>query len=298
MAARVDPQDLADLQASRRSAGGGAHPAVVPFGYAGWWAWRSPADDIARAAPDSYLSDGPGAARYAVPGCDDASVLRDTVLLVEDDHALRDVVARALREDGLTVVTASDGRSALASATAELAAIVLDIGLPDADGRDVCLALRARGTTAPVLFLTARSAVVDLLSGFAAGGDDYLTKPFHVAELLARVRALLRRAAPDRAAVDGGLVLDPAAHAIRCGQLEIALSPTEFRLLAVLLGRPDVVVRRRELLRAGWPDGAIVSENTLDQYLARVRRKLGAVGTTTRVETVRGVGYRAVGDPA
>ena len=232
-----------------------------------------------------------------MPACDDALVLRDTVLLVEDDHVLRDVVARALREDGLTVVTASDGRSALASVSDELAVIVLDIGLPDADGRDVCLALRARGTTAPVLFLTARSAVVDLLSGFAAGGDDYLSKPFHVAELLARVRALMRRTAPERAAVDGLLVLDPAAHAVRCGQLEVALSPTEFRLLALLLGRPDVVVRRRELLRAGWPDGAIVSENTLDQYLARVRRKLAAIDTTTRVETVRGVGYRAVGAP-
>ena len=216
------------------------------------------------------------------------------MLLVEDDHVLRDVVARALREEGLTVVTATDGHSALASATPKTAAVVLDIGLPDADGRDVCLALRARGITAPVLFLTAKDAVHEKLAGFAAGGDDYLTKPFHIAELLARLRVLLRRSETGSTASASGLVLDPALHALSRGTETVPLSPTEFRLLAALLGRPGEVVRRRELLRAGWPDGAIVHENTLDQYIARVRRKLLQVGASDRLETVRGVGYRAV----
>jgi DNA-binding response OmpR family regulator len=217
-----------------------------------------------------------------------------TVLLVEDDHALRDVVARAIREEGLTVVTAADGRSALGSATAQTSAIVLDIGLPDADGRDVCLALRAQGVTAPVLFLTAKDAVHERLAGFAAGGDDYLTKPFHVAELMARIRVLLRRSDTTPTASQSGLQLDPARHALSRDGETVPLSPTEFRLLAALLGRPGEVVRRRELLRAGWPDGAIVHENTLDQYIARVRRKLQQVGASDRVETVRGVGYRAL----
>lgn len=216
------------------------------------------------------------------------------MLLVEDDHVLRDVVARALREEGLTVVTATDGHTALATATPKIAAVVLDIGLPDADGRDVCLALRARGITAPVLFLTAKDAVHEKLAGFAAGGDDYLTKPFHVAELLARLRVLLRRSDAGSTASASGLVLDPALHALSRGTETVPLSPTEFRLLAALLGRPGEVVRRRELLRAGWPDGAIVHENTLDQYVARVRRKLLQVGASDRLETVRGVGYRAV----
>jgi DNA-binding response OmpR family regulator len=217
-----------------------------------------------------------------------------TVLLVEDDHALRDVVARAIREEGLTVVTAADGRSALASANGQTSVVVLDIGLPDADGRDVCLALRAQGVTAPVLFLTAKDAVHERLAGFAAGGDDYLTKPFHVAELLARLRVLLRRSDTTPTASQSGLLLDPALHALSRDGQTVPLSPTEFRLLAALLGRPGEVVRRRELLRAGWPDGAIVHENTLDQYVARVRRKLQQVGATDRVETVRGVGYRAL----
>jgi two-component system response regulator MprA len=215
-----------------------------------------------------------------------------TVLLVEDDHALRDVVARALREEGLTVVTAADGHAALASAGAQTSAVVLDIGLPDADGRDVCLALRTRGITAPVLFLTAKDAVHERLAGFAAGGDDYLTKPFHIAELLARVRVLVRRSESSATTSPTGLVLDPATHALTLDGATAPLSPTEYRLLAALLGRPGEVVRRRELLRAGWPDGAIVHENTLDQYVARVRRKLQQVGAPDRVETVRGVGYR------
>lgn len=217
-----------------------------------------------------------------------------TVLLVEDDHALRDVMARALREEGLTVITAGDGHTALASATDQTSAVVLDIGLPDADGRDVCLALRARGVMAPVLFLTAKDAVHERLSGFAAGGDDYLTKPFHLAELMARLRVLLRRSETTSTSTTSGLALDPALHALSFGDQTAPLSPTEFRLLAALLGRPGEVVRRRELLRAGWPDGAIVHENTLDQYIARVRRKLLQIGATDRVETVRGVGYRAV----
>jgi DNA-binding response OmpR family regulator len=216
------------------------------------------------------------------------------VLLVEDDHALRDVVARALREEGLTVTTASDGKSAVSSANEQTNAVVLDIGLPDADGRDVCLALRARGIQAPVLFLTAKDAVHERLAGFAAGGDDYLTKPFHIAELLARIRVLLRRSETLMTATTSGLTLDPSLHALTNKGSTVPLSPTEFRLLAALLGRPHEVVRRRELLRAGWPDGAIVHENTLDQYIARVRRKLDQVGSTDRVETVRGVGYRAV----
>ena len=217
-----------------------------------------------------------------------------TVLLVEDDNALRDVLARALREEGLGVVTANDGQTALASADQDTAAVVLDIGLPDADGRDVCLALRARGVQAPVLFLTAKDAVHERLAGFAAGGDDYLTKPFHVAELLARLRVLIRRSDTSVTSTSSGLVLDPALHALTHEGRTIPLSPTEFRLLAALLGRPGEVVRRRDLLRAGWPDGAIVHENTLDQYIARVRRKLEQVACTDRIETVRGVGYRTI----
>lgn len=216
------------------------------------------------------------------------------VLLVEDDHALRDVVARALREEGITVTTASDGQAALTSADDSTNAVVLDIGLPDADGRDVCLALRAKGIQAPVLFLTAKDAVHERLAGFAAGGDDYLTKPFHIAELLARLRVLLRRSEMTSTSTSSGLVLDPSLHALSYEGNTVPLSPTEFRLLAALLGRQNEVVRRRELLRAGWPDGAIVHENTLDQYVARVRRKLTQVASPDRVETVRGVGYRVV----
>jgi two-component system response regulator MprA len=228
-------------------------------------------------------------------------VIAPRVLVVEDDHALRDVVARALREDGYTVLTAVDGSSALASAASRtFDLVVLDVGLPDSDGRDVCQALRTRGLTAPVLFLTARSELSDRLNGFAAGGDDYVTKPFHVAELLARLRALARRAAPPAAPPAGaaggrqeaGPRLDPAEHALVSAAGRAELTPTEFRLLGCLLAAPGTVVRRRELRLAGWPDGGYVSDNSLDQSIARLRRKLAAVEAEQTIETARGVGYR------
>lgn len=214
------------------------------------------------------------------------------ILLVEDDPDLRGLLARGLSDEGYEVVVAHDGAEAVRAAANDPDAVILDIGLPDADGRDVLQALRARGVTVPVIFLTARDAVPDRLSGFAAGGDDYLTKPFVFAELVARLHALLRRTGPDDARSVGGLLLDPAAHALVGDDLRIDLTPTEFRVLAALAATPGAAVRRRDLVRAAWPDGAIVHENTLDVYLARLRRKLRGLADAPAIETVHGVGYR------
>jgi DNA-binding response OmpR family regulator len=216
------------------------------------------------------------------------------VLIVEDDHGLRDVLARGLREEGFDVLTAADGAGTLqVAARTRVDAVVLDIGLPDADGRDVCAALRARGSDVPVLFLTARANLTDRLSGFASGGDDYLGKPFAFPELLARLRALLRRFV-DPVGTWGDLALDPATYAVSGPIGSTTLSPTEFRLLAKLLAAPGTVVRRRELTSAAWPAGAIVSENTLDQYISKLRRKLGDVQSRQAIEAARGVGYKLV----
>jgi two-component system response regulator MprA len=212
--------------------------------------------------------------------------------ICEDDHELRGVVRDALAREGFAVRPTASGTEAVWSFSEDPPdVIVLDVGLPDADGRDVCQALRARGVRSPVLFLSARDAVTDRLSGFHAGGDDYLTKPFALAELLVRVRALLRRAAPAPAAATG-LVLDPAEHAIVEGGTQVALTPTEFRLLAVLAASPGRLVKRASLIATGWPDGAIVHDNTLDAFVARIRRKLREAGARETITTTRGVGYR------
>jgi two-component system response regulator MprA len=218
------------------------------------------------------------------------------VLVVEDDVTLRQTLARGLREHDLHVDSVGDGATALGMLTtppgAPFDVVILDIGLPDSDGRDVCQALRARGVLAPVLFLTAKNQVGDLMSGFAAGGDDYLAKPFHFGELLARLRALVRRAAVPPRRTGDDLQLDPGTHALVSPRGRVALTPTEYRLLAALMAAPDQVVRRRELVRAGWPDGARVNDNSLDQYLARLRRKLGALTDERSIVTAYGIGYR------
>jgi two-component system response regulator MprA len=142
------------------------------------------------------------------------------------------------------------------------------------------------------LFLTARDALVDRVAGFDAGGDDYVAKPFAFVELVARLQALLRRTGGDGAITGAGLRVDPLAHSVSDGVTTLPLTPTEFRLLARLLARPGDVVRRRELARAGWPHGAIVRENTLDAYVARLRRKLKRLKDSPEIVTAHGVGYR------
>jgi two-component system response regulator MprA len=214
------------------------------------------------------------------------------VLIVEDDAELRGILVRGLAEEGFRAEAAGNGADLLRRAVAAPAdALVVDIGLPDTDGRDLCQALRAQGVEAPVLFLTARDALVERLSAFRAGGDDYLTKPFAFAELVARLRALVRRSKPDEPAARSGLLLDPTRHAVSAGDTTVALTPTEFRLLGRLLGTSGEVVRRRELVRAGWPEGARVHDNTLDAYISRLRRKLRELGVAAAITTSHGVGY-------
>lgn len=205
---------------------------------------------------------------------------------------MRSLLVRGLREEGYEAqgyATGSELLRRLAETVADL--FVIDIGLPDTDGRDVCQAIRAQGIASPVLFLTARDSLSDRLSGFHVGGDDYLSKPFAFAELLARVEALLRRGGVERSVEAGGLILDPAKHAVTCGDVTAPLTPTEFRLLAKLAASPGEAIRRRALIETGWPHGAVVYDNTLDAYIARLRRKVCALPGAPQIVTVRGVGY-------
>lgn len=218
-----------------------------------------------------------------------------TIGICEDDPALRRLLSRALQVGGHDVLIAHNGAEALRVFHLDrgVDAIVMDIGLPDADGRDVCAALKSGGQHAPVLFLTALDAVQDRLAGFDAGGDDYVTKPFDIKEVLARLAVLVRRSPRDGHG-PSGLTLDPARHSVRTGGGEAALTPTEYRVLAAIASRPGQVVRRRTVVAAAWSEGAHVSENSLDTFMRRVRAKLDEVDAPVQIETVRGVGYRLV----
>jgi two-component system response regulator MprA len=214
------------------------------------------------------------------------------VHVVEDDEVLRSLIVRGLEEEGFEVSGSEGAETALRRQAERRAdAFVIDIGLEDADGRDLCQALRAQGVRAPVLFLTALDATPDRISGFRAGGDGYVTKPFAFSELIARLHALLRRAESEPMDAPSPLLFDPTLLTVGCGGATVPLTQTEYRILGALAGRAGETLRRAEIVGAAWPPGAIVSENTIDAYIARLRRKLRVLPAAPEIVTARGVGY-------
>jgi DNA-binding response OmpR family regulator len=219
------------------------------------------------------------------------------LLIVEDDARLRRLLARLLATDRHVVEEAADANEALdlAATGNGLDAIVLDVGLPDRSGLDVARELRARGSSIPILMLTARDGIDDRVRGLDAGADDYLVKPFAYEELSARLRALGRRSRhPTRRSarlVNGPIVLDEAMREVSVDGAEVSLSPREFSLLECFLRHPGQALTRDQLLDAAWPYGVAVTPNTVDAYVHLLREKLGPAGSG-RIRTERGVGYR------
>jgi two-component system, OmpR family, response regulator MprA len=217
------------------------------------------------------------------------------ILVVDDERAVRESLRRALELQGYEVELASDGAEALArlAADGQPDAIVLDILMPGVDGLEVCRQIRRRGNSVPVLMLTARDAVGDRVEGLDAGADDYLVKPFALEELLARIRALLRRAVP---AADGvlhfaDLELDTGTREVRRGGEEIELTRTEFNLLELFMLNPRQVLTRSIIFERVWGYDFGFASNSLDVYIGYLRRKTEAGGKARVIHTVRGVGY-------
>jgi two-component system OmpR family response regulator len=205
------------------------------------------------------------------------------------------VISRSLAKEGLAADVTGRGENSLWMAQAvEYDAIVLDVMLPDRSGFDVCRMLRARGVWAPVLMLTARDAVADRVEGLDSGADDYLVKPFALAELHARLRSLARRGRPERPAVVeiGDLVLDPARREVRRGDAAIELSAKEFTLLETLMRRKGEVLSRFELIEHAWDMAYDARSNVVDVYVRRLREKVDRPFGRHSIETVRGAGYR------
>ena len=217
------------------------------------------------------------------------------ILVVDDDPALRGALDRALKLEGYRVSFAHDGRQALQMMTGGTQdAVILDLGLPLMDGLEVCRRVRERGDRTPVLMLTARDAVTDRVEGLDAGADDYLVKPFALDELLARLRALLRRTGgPTNEEVlkFADLVLDLQTMEVRRGPRELQLTRTEFRLLELLMRNPRVVLTRSRIFEEVWGYDFGASSNALEVYVSYLRRKLEAEGEPRLIHTVRGVGY-------
>jgi DNA-binding response OmpR family regulator len=231
------------------------------------------------------------------------------VLLAEDDPAIADPLSRALQREGYDVRVVGDGPAALdATVEQRVDLLVLDLGLPGMDGLEVCRRLRASGTEMPVLMLTARTDEVDFVVGLDAGADDYVAKPFRLAELLARIRALLRRRVPD-VLESAGVRMDLGARLVTVDAHEVQLANKEFELLRVLMTRAGQVVSRDEILAEVWNDLESKTSKTLDMHMSWLRRKLAIAGDDgssrggkvsavhsgdgeRRIATVRGVGFR------
>ena len=215
------------------------------------------------------------------------------VLVVEDDEEIAQVLQRSLRLEGYEVRLSADGRAALDAATAfNPDLVILDLGLPGLDGIDVAKALR-RDEDVPILILTARDALESRVEGLDAGADDYLIKPFERQELLARLRALLRRRPPRGSAslVVGDLSLNPDTHEVRRGAREIELTQREFELLEYLMRNERIVVPRQRLLEEVWGYDPFATTNTIEVFVSNVRRKLEADGEPRLLHTIRGAGY-------
>ena len=217
------------------------------------------------------------------------------ILVVEDEPKMARLLHRGLTERGDIVEVAPTGEAAVAIARAgEFDVVLLDVTLPGMDGFEVCRRLRAAKVWAPVLMLTARSAVEDRIRGLDAGADDYLPKPFALAELLARIRALARRGPVVRPTLItiGDLTLDPATRRVWRGEREIALSSKEFALLETFMRRPDQVLTRDQLLEHAWDIAYESRSNVVDVYVRYLREKIDRPFSRRTLETVRGVGYR------
>jgi DNA-binding response OmpR family regulator len=216
------------------------------------------------------------------------------VLLVEDDADIARALASAIEGDGHEVQVAHDGASALDRAgRGDIDLVLLDLGLPDVDGLDVCRRLRAAGSAVPILVLTGRADEIDTVLGLDAGADDYVSKPFRLAELLARVRAMLRRGAEARPNEVNGVRVDEAARRAWLGDLELDLTPKEFDLLSLLLRQAGTVVTRERIMEEVWDEHWFGSTKTLDMHVSWLRRKLGDDPARPRfISTVRGVGFR------
>lgn len=221
------------------------------------------------------------------------------VLVVEDEQAIAESIAYTMRSEGFEVDTVRDGETAVQQARANGHDVVLlDVMLPGISGFEVCRRLRAESAV-PILILTARTAEVDQVMGLEAGADDYIVKPFSMPELIARVRAILRRRELDQREADqgivrrvGGLELDTARHVARVGGHEIALTPSEFRLLSALAEQPGHVVSRRKLMQRLWDSEYVGDERAADVHVANLRRKIeDDPQNPVRLVTVRGVGY-------
>ena len=219
------------------------------------------------------------------------------ILVVDDDRAVRESLRRSLSFNGYTVDLAEDGVEALDAITNERPdALILDVMMPRMDGLEVCRQLRGTGDDIPILVLTARDTVSERVSGLDAGADDYLPKPFALEELLARLRALLRRTGPEEASENvlmtfGDLSLDPATREVHRGNRPISLTRTEFALLEMLIANPRRVLTRSRILEEVWGFDFPTSGNALEVYVGYLRRKTEAEGESRLIHTVRGVGY-------